>query len=660
MRVAAVCLLLATPFTAASDLRETLLSTLPLDATGQPIALPDEAALERTLAANVDEHRSEAAATCEHFHCAPPDGDGLGAESFDAYPMAPVPSIDFPSTFAERDVIYVSKAPFFSPAECEDIIRLAELEGDGLPSTKSGKYQIGKAWIKDMPSVRAWFNKALSHQLFPTLSKLFPELLPEAKELRAHSVAILKYNASHSQTDVHVDDALFAFTIALSDASSFEGGGTYFEHLGRTVDMAQGHATFRPGSVRHAGSAVSAGVRYVVGGFIAVADKVEHVRRLNERGNKILLSSPDPMLLMEAERLFKWGLLLNANCSLCHQNLGDTYLRLDQPAQAEESLRQQIQLLPRDSDAYFALGNALRGQARQEDALAAYTSAVAITPTDYESHVGRADCLNALERPLEEIEAYRNALAIRPTADVRLWINIGVAYSGGTVDDVEQAEAAFRMAVEIAPSDARPALNLGRYLAKLSRPAEAIEQFYAAAVIDAEYFDEVKLGVGTARAQQGRLKEATEAFESASRMSPKNEKLKSSLGEMSRTAAEVALFTLGLSNAVDDLCGTPCQDVVDGSGVWQVCGISWSDGCGEETPPDGFTAASKVSELCALSCAFYTHSVEVAQRAKADATAKAQHDDLVAAKATTVPERAGGAPTMRPVASSVANEHVIA
>ena len=48
-------------------------------------------------------------------------------------------------------------------------------------------------------------------------------------------------------------------------------------------------------------------------------------------------------------------------------------------------------------------------------------------------------------------------------------------------------------AVDVAPEDARPPLNLGRYLAKLSRPAEAIEQFYAAAVTDAEYFDEVQL-----------------------------------------------------------------------------------------------------------------------------------------------------------------------
>ena len=66
-------------------------------------------------------------------------------------------------------------------------MQLRELEGEGLPSTKSGKYQLGKAWIKDMPGVLAWFNKALSTTLFPALSALFPEPLPDASTLRAHS-----------------------------------------------------------------------------------------------------------------------------------------------------------------------------------------------------------------------------------------------------------------------------------------------------------------------------------------------------------------------------------------------------------------------------------------------------------------------------------------
>ena len=34
--------------------------------------------------------------------------------------------------------IFVSKAPMFTAAECSEVIALAEAEGGGLPSTKSG------------------------------------------------------------------------------------------------------------------------------------------------------------------------------------------------------------------------------------------------------------------------------------------------------------------------------------------------------------------------------------------------------------------------------------------------------------------------------------------------------------------------------------------
>ena len=93
--------------------------------------------------------------------------------------------------------------------------------------------------------------------------------------------------------------------------------------------------TFRPGAVRHAGHAVSSGLRYVLGGFIALADRVEHVRRLNERGNRLLLApSPTAPELEQADRLFAQGLRLNPHCSLCHANRADALLRLDRPAEA--------------------------------------------------------------------------------------------------------------------------------------------------------------------------------------------------------------------------------------------------------------------------------------------------------------------------------------
>jgi tetratricopeptide (TPR) repeat protein len=60
-----------------------------------------------------------------------------------------------------------------------------------------------------------------------------------------------------------------------------------------------------------------------------------------------------------------------------------------------------------------------------------------------------------------------------------------------SLDDEDGAEDAFRQAAAAAPKDARPYLSLGRLAAKRSRPSEAIQLYYQAAVIDSDYFDQV-------------------------------------------------------------------------------------------------------------------------------------------------------------------------
>lgn len=220
-------------------------------------------------------------------------------------------------------------------------------------------------------------------------------------------------------------------------------------------------------------------------------------------------------------------------------------------------------------------------------------------------------------------------------------LNLGIAHS--SFGEAAEAEASFRAAMEADPSDARPPLNLARapprhhhdllllhcttttissyftepppppprptfpprqarYLVKLGRPAESIAAFYAAAVTNSEYFGEVKLGIGTAQAQQGRLAEAVLSFESAHRMDLQNEKLAASLETMRTNAEQLAALQAGLRD-VPDLCGTPCQDVVD-SGSVAMCEVTWADGCGDAAPPAGFSAASTVGQLCAHACAY--------------------------------------------------------
>ena len=196
-------------------------------------------AFDAALQLNAAEHEAQMEVACGHFSC------GVAADyevpPMSRWSMGPVQILnDYSETLQGEDQIFVSEEPLFSPAECEDVIRLTELEGEGLPSSQSGKYKLGKAWIKDMPQVKDWFNEALrtkvpssspgpspapaplpprsrpapaerrraprrhlaraAPQLFPTLAHLFPTLVSNASMLRAHSVAVLRYNASHPRT----------------------------------------------------------------------------------------------------------------------------------------------------------------------------------------------------------------------------------------------------------------------------------------------------------------------------------------------------------------------------------------------------------------------------------------------------------------------------
>ena len=313
------------------------------------------------------------------------------------------------------------------------------------------------------------------------------------------------------------------------------------------------------------------------------------------RYRQLQATSPSAAGLRGAERLFNWALSLNGNCSHCHSNLGATYLRLQQPAQAEAALRKQLALLPTDSDAYFSLGSALRAQKRTEEALKAFDSAVAIAPNDFESHVGRSACYSALSQPLDQIAACKAALAIRPD-ESQLWMEVGHAYMTRTLNDVVAAENSYLKAVDVAPTHAAPHLALGRLLAQRSRLEEAVGHFRAAHSSDKEAFGEAKLAmaVGTARAQQGRLGEANANYAAALRLNPADAKLAASIAGMEATAKTVEAYASRVQNAVDALCGTPCQDIVDASGV-KSCAETWTERCAAVQLSEGFDAQSTVA-----------------------------------------------------------------
>ena len=79
----------------------------------------------------------------------------------------------------------------------------------------------------------------------------------------------------------HVALGLFLMSAVCFNVHVQQGGGTFFEHMGNEpLEMDAGHATFRPGSVRHGGHTVTRGDRYIIGAFILIEDKVQGLRAI--------------------------------------------------------------------------------------------------------------------------------------------------------------------------------------------------------------------------------------------------------------------------------------------------------------------------------------------------------------------------------------------
>jgi tetratricopeptide (TPR) repeat protein len=325
--------------------------------------------------------------------------------------------------------------PLFSAEESAHVVANAEAEGVDKNEFKSGKYKLAGDWLTNLPMTKEWFNIRLESTFFPLLAHLFPEVISSPSVLRAHSVSLLKYNASHPRTDVHIDNGILALTLAMTPTNDYAGGGTYFEHMGldNVLQMDVGHGTFRPGSVRHGGHRVTDGTRYILGAFLLLEDKVEHVRRLKNRGSE-LRRLPD---LDGAAKHFEWALAMNPMCTTCLKDWAEILHKKKQFREAEEKIRYALELLEnKDSDALFTLGLLLSEQGRDDESIEAYQQSVALNAEDAELCYNLGIKLGAKGKKKEEMKMYAKATK----ADQLFggaWLNWGTALAeDGNLDDV--------------------------------------------------------------------------------------------------------------------------------------------------------------------------------------------------------------------------------
>jgi Tfp pilus assembly protein PilF len=346
----------------------------------------------RAIEKNKEEHSQDCAVSCESFYCAKSSNNDeswdasvnlKNGTSFESFSFGPTPPEDFSEGFGfPLDLIKVTKGePLFSADEAALVIKMAQEEGVDNNEYTSGKYKLGGDWLTNLPNTRKWFNDKLETTLFPLLSNLFPEIVSSPSVLRAHSVSLLKYNVTHPRTDVHVDNGILAMTLAMTPQDEYKGGGTFYEHMDSILPMDVGHGTFRPGSVRHGGQKVLQGTRYILGAFLLIEDRVEHVRRLKNRGSD-LRRIPD---LEGAATHFQWALALNPKCTTCLKDWAEILLTQKKYDEAEMKLRKVIELLEdKDSDALFSLGVVLSESGKDDESIEAYTKSVKLNAEDAE------------------------------------------------------------------------------------------------------------------------------------------------------------------------------------------------------------------------------------------------------------------------------------
>ncbi len=219
----------------------------------------------------------------------------------------------------------------------------------------------------------------------------------------------------------------------MTPQDEYTGGGTFFEHLDEVLPMDVGQGTFRPGSVRHGGHRVTNGTRYILGAFLLLQDRVEHVRRLKNRGSELRRKGD----MVGAARHFEWALAINPRCVSCLKDSAEILLASKDYVGAEKKIREALALLEnKDSDALFTLGLLLSEQGRDDESIAAYQKSVALNAEDVELCYNLGIKLGAKGKTKEEMEMYARATQVDPKYG-GAWLNWGTALAeAGNMDDV--------------------------------------------------------------------------------------------------------------------------------------------------------------------------------------------------------------------------------
>ena len=233
-----------------------------------------------------------------------------------------------------KDLARTSQTPILTSDECFSIISECENhfygwgksnERYGTPANRVG-YMIP---LESLSYTYTFVNFELLPRLFPAIPLAFSDTCGASgrsgddsgsggdgvrinpENLRLGGCRVVKYDAAdgHVELGMHRDGLLVTANIALNDVDEYTGGGTIIEGLDAPIRLPKGNVLLHPGDVKHAGNAITSGVRYVLVCFIFDTTIVPHEKYCQDRMQRdveaaMAIPLDDATRMEERARLF--------------------------------------------------------------------------------------------------------------------------------------------------------------------------------------------------------------------------------------------------------------------------------------------------------------------------------------------------------------------
>jgi hypothetical protein len=177
--------------------------------------------------------------------------------------------------FQDGHLLYRSKVPIFTDAECQAIIDEAEAVASQISWTtnRHGNFPTTDLPLIELSNSMQFLKRALVERIFPILRQQFEMYLPDPFALRVADGFVVKYDAEGGQTELkpHRDGSVLSFNIALNDPNTdFEGGGTWFAGTDTSYSPPKGGMVSHASCLLHGGHTITRGLRYILVAFVIV------------------------------------------------------------------------------------------------------------------------------------------------------------------------------------------------------------------------------------------------------------------------------------------------------------------------------------------------------------------------------------------------------